>query len=261
MTGYGASTGAGTPRTAIVTGGTSGIGKSVAVRLVQAGYRVVLNYSRNDDRAKAALAECLDLAPGSAVLVKADVSSRTAVTEMVAETVRRFSTLDVLINNAAVALDKPALDMTEDEWDRVIDVNLKGPFLCSQTAARQMLRQDEGGAIINVGSSTGIRGRRNGVNTCASKAGLMLMTQCLALELGPNVRVNTIIPGMTATDDAILRFGLDDPEKRRALEAAVPMGRLGTPQDVAGAVMLLLSDDARFITGQKLVVDGGQYMW
>jgi NAD(P)-dependent dehydrogenase (short-subunit alcohol dehydrogenase family) len=143
----------------------------------------------------------------------------------------------------------------------VLDVNLKGAFLCSQHAARQMLTQDSGGAILNIGASTGIRGRRNGVNTCASKAGLMLMTQCLALELGPKIRVNTIIPGLTLTDETLHRFHLDDPDVRRAREEANPMQRIGTPEDVADAAILLLSSGAAFVTGQRLVVDGGQNMW
>jgi NAD(P)-dependent dehydrogenase (short-subunit alcohol dehydrogenase family) len=151
--------------------------------------------------------------------------------------------------------------MTEDEWDQVVNVNLKGAFMCSQHAARQMLTQPSGGVILNIGASTGIRGRRNGVNTCASKAGLMMMTQCLALELAPKIRVNTIVPGIVVTDETRKRFGLGDPAALRAREAAIPLQRAGQPDDIASAVLLMLSDDARFITGQKLVVDGGQNMW
>ena len=151
--------------------------------------------------------------------------------------------------------------MTEGEWDAVVDVNLKGAFLCSQHAARQMLKQDDGGVILNIGAPTGIRGRRNGVNTCASKAGLMMMTQCLAIELAPKIRVNTIIPGLTLTSETEHRFGLADPAVRHTREEAIPMQRLGSPEDVADAVILMLADESRFITGQKMVVDGGQNMW
>ena len=168
--------------------------------------------------------------------------------------------IGVLVNNAAVVEDAPALEMTEKQWDSVLAVNLKGAFLCSQIAARQMLRQEEGGVIVNIGASTGIRGRRDGVNTCASKAGLMIMTQCLALELAPKVRVNTVIPGLTVTGETARRFGLSDHAVRQARVQAVPLGRLGEPDDVAGAVMLLLAGDARFITGQKIVINGGQNM-
>jgi len=123
-----------------------------------------------------------------------------------------------------------------------------------------MLRQD-GGVILNIGASTGIRGRRNGANTCASKAGLMILTQCLALELGPRVRVNTIIPGLTLTEETRHRFGLGDPSARRAREEQIPLQRIGTPEDVANAIAIMLSNDPDFINGQKIVVDGGQHMW
>jgi len=196
-----------TNRTAVVTGSSSGIGRAIAVRLLRSGYRVVLNYSADDERAAATLSLCQQIDP-DVVLVKADVSDAEAALGLVQRAVEAFGALDVLVNNAAHVIDRPALEMAEDEWDRVVDVNLKGPFLCSQQAARQMLRQDDGGVILNIGASTGIRGRRNGVNTCASKAGLMVMTQCLALEWGPKIRVNTIIPGLTITEETERRFGL-----------------------------------------------------
>jgi 3-oxoacyl-[acyl-carrier protein] reductase len=115
--------------------------------------------------------------------------------------------------------------------------------------------------MLNIGASTGIRPRKNGTNTCASKAAVMIMTKCFALELAPNVRVNTIIPGLIETEETQHRFGLDDPEVRKAKEQAIPMGRIGTAEGVADAVLLLLSPQARFVTGQKLTVDGGQNMW
>jgi len=249
-----------TVRTAVVTGSSSGIGHAIAVRLLRHGYRVVLNYCTDDARGAAALAACQQIDPG-VVLVQADISDAGAAAGLIRRAVEAFGRLDVLVNNAAQVMDGPALEMTEDQWDRVLAVNLKGPFLCSQHAARQMFSQSDGGVILNIGASTGIRGRRNGVNTCASKAGLMLMTQCLALEWGPRIRVNTIVPGLTVTEETQRRFGLDDPAVRRAREDGVPLQRLGTPRDVADAVMLMLSDEARFMTGQRVVVDGGQNMW
>ena len=228
--------------------------------LLRAGFAVALNHSADDERAAAALAECQHLDPG-AMLVKADISSADEASDLVARAIGAFGRLDVLVNNAARVVDKPALDLTADDWDSVVDVNLKGAFLVSQHAARQMLKQDDGGVILSIGAPTGIRGRRNGVNTCASKAGLMMMTQCLALELAPKIRVNTIIPGLTVTEETQHRFGLDDPAVRRTREDAVPLQRLGQPEDVANAVMLMLASESRFITGQKIVVDGGQNMW
>jgi NAD(P)-dependent dehydrogenase (short-subunit alcohol dehydrogenase family) len=247
-------------RAALVTGSTSGIGLAIALRLARSGYRVGLNYSQDDDRAAAALSRCSEVSAGC-LLVKADIGTADGAARLVGQSVDAFGRLDVLVSNAARVIDKPALEMTEDDWDSVLDVNLKGAFLVAQHAARQMLGQDDGGVILNIGASTGIRGRRNGVNTCASKAGLMIMTQCLALELAPKVRVNTVIPGLTLTEETSGRFHLDDPADRRAREQAIPLQRIGQPDDVANAVMLMLSDEARFITGQKLIVDGGQNMW
>jgi 3-oxoacyl-[acyl-carrier protein] reductase len=245
---------------AVVTGSSSGIGKGIVLRLAREGYGVVLNYSRDDQRAAAVLKEVME-AGATGILVKADISRPDQAASLIDQSVGAFGGVDVLVNNAALVADASVLDMTEAQWDRVMDVNLKGAFLVSQSAARQMLAQDSGGTILNIGASTGIRGRRNGVNTCASKAGLMVMTQCLALELAPKVRVNTIIPGLVVTDETLGRFGLDNRETRRQREAAVPLARLGTPDDVADAVMLAISAEARFMTGQKIIVDGGQNMW
>jgi 3-oxoacyl-[acyl-carrier protein] reductase len=249
------------PLTVIVTGSSSGIGRAIAMRLLQSGHNVVLNYSSDHEQALDTLAECRKVGHGHALLEKADVSSEEDAQRLAQRAVAEFGSLDILINNAARVIDGPFLKMTEADWDAVIDVGLKGAFLCSQAAARQMLSQESGGIILNIGASTGITARRNGVNTCASKAGLMIMTQCLALELSPKIRVNTIIPGLTFTAETERRFHLDEPEVFKERERSVPLGRIGTPDDVASAVMLALSDDARFITGQKFVVNGGQLMW
>jgi 3-oxoacyl-[acyl-carrier protein] reductase len=244
---------------AVVTGSSSGIGRAIALRLISAGYAVVVNYSHDVEQAEQTLAECREMG-GRAVLERADVSKSDDAARLIMRSVAEFGRVDVLVNNAARVTDKPVLEMSEHDWDSVVDVNMKGAFLCSQAAAREMLAQDEGGTILNIGASTGITARRNGLNTCASKAGLMIMTQCLALELGPKVRVNTIIPGLTVTAETELRFGLSDPMIHAERAKAIPMQRLGQPEDVADAVMLMISDSARFVTGQKLLVNGGQYM-
>jgi 3-oxoacyl-[acyl-carrier protein] reductase len=249
-----------TQRVAIVTGSSRGIGAAIALGLLSSGYKTALNYSTNKGQAAATLARCQDIDPDT-ILVKANVGNAAEASALINQTIQTFGRIDVLVNNAALVIDGPALDMTEDAWDRVMNVNLKGAFLCSQHAARQMMQQDSGGVILNIGASTGIRGRRNGVNTCASKAALMMMTQCLALELAPKIRVNTVIPGLVITEETQRRFGLDDPTARSIRTEQVPLQRLGQPDDVADAVMLMLADESRFITGQKLVVDGGQNMW
>lgn len=247
-------------RSAVVTGSTSGIGKAIAMRLLTAEYRVLLNYTNDHERAQRTFAECQKISPHVA-LERADVAKPADAARLISGAVNHFGRIDVLINNAARVIDKPALDLTEADWDSVLNVNLKGAFMCSQHAARQMLQQATGGTILNIGASTGIRGRRNGVNTCASKAGLMLMTQCLALELGPKIRVNTIIPGLVQTDETEQRFNLTDPHVRKARIDGIPMNRIGQTSDIADAVMLLLSNESSFISGQKLIVDGGQNMW
>ena len=247
-------------RTAVVTGSTRGIGRAIGTRLVREGFNVVLNYASDDGAADAALSACSAMTP-HVMLKKADVSKRADVEDLMTAAADKFGSLDVLVNNAARVADGPALTMTDDEWERVIDTNLRGTFLCSQIAARHMIHQVDGGVILNIGAATGLRARKNGINTCASKAGIMIMTQCLALELAPKVRVNSIIPGLTMTDEVVQRFNLTDPEVRQARLDAIPLKRIGAPEDVADAVMLLLSPEAQFVTGQKLHIDGGQYMF
>ncbi len=245
--------------TAVITGSTRGIGKAIALRLAKEHYRIVLNYAFDDAQAQEALRLC-QKETSDVLLVKADVADKRAVEMLMQESIRTFHSIDVLVNNAARAIDKSFQTLTEEDWDLVVDTNMKGTFFCSQVASTYMNQQDSGGYIINIGASTGIRGRKNGINTCASKAGIMVMTQCLALELGPKIRVNTIIPGLTRTEETEQRFHLNDPTTLRTREEGVPLQRIGTPEDIASAVILLLSHDAQFINGQKIVVDGGQYM-
>lgn len=171
----------------------------------------------------------------------------------------RFGRIDVLVNNAGVAADGPAASMPEEDWVRVIDVNLKGTFLCSQAAIPTMLRQG-GGKIVNVSAASGLRGRRNGANYCAAKAGVIALTKCLALELAPVIQVNCLMPGFTQTEDVVARFGLDDPVARAELLKSIPMGRLATPEEIAAGAVVLASEFSDFMTGQLLAVNGGSFM-
>jgi 3-oxoacyl-[acyl-carrier protein] reductase len=243
-------------RTAIITGGTRGIGRGIALKLGSQGYRLVLGYRKSDETAHETLAICRDQGV-EAVLVKGDISLGADARALIDCALARFGSVDVLINNASLNIDKPLTDLTEDDWDTVVDTNMKGVFLCSQNAGRIMLEQDRGGAIINIGATTGIQGRRNGLNYCASKAGVLIMTKCLALELAPKVRVNCVIPGSTADCGPHWR----SPEDVRRKELSIPLGRLGTIEEVAEAVSYLISDNAAYITGQKIIVDGGQFMF
>jgi NAD(P)-dependent dehydrogenase (short-subunit alcohol dehydrogenase family) len=247
-------------KTIVITGSTSGIGRGIALRLAREGFNIVLNYVANEEKAQETLHLCRALTT-QVVLIKADVSNKADVIRLMHTAIETFGTLDGLINNAAQVHDKPILDMSEDEWDHVIDVNMKGTFLCSQAASRYMIQQENGGVILNIGAPTGIKGRLNGINTCASKAGVMMITQCLALELGPKVRVNSVIPGLTHTEETGERYHLNDPAVLRARSESIPLQRITTPEDIASAVLFLLGDGASFINGSKLVVDGGQYMW
>lgn len=247
-------------KTVIITGSTRGIGRGIALRLAHDQHNVVLNYAHDEPQARATLDLCQQVNP-NILLVKADVSQKAEVESLMRQCVERFGSIDVLINNAARVADRPLYELTEQEWDLVVNTNMKGTFFCAQAAAHYMLQQEEGGLILNVGASTGIRARKNGINTCASKAAVMLMTQSIALELGPKVRANTIIPGLTRTEETEQRFHLDDPDVLRSRVENIPLQRIGTPEDVASIVVALLSEDMAFVNGQKIVVDGGQYMW
>lgn len=248
------------PKTVIITGSTSGIGRSIALHLARERFCVVLNYSTDEEKAQTTSKLCQQETE-RVILVKADVAKKADVERLIRTTVATFGTVDALINNAACVRDKPLLEMAEDEWDQVVDTNMKGTFLCSQMAAHVMLQQETGGIILNIGAATGIKARPNGINTCTSKAGIMMMTKCLALELGPKIRVNTIIPGLTLTEEVVERYHLDDPATLRARIENIPLQRATTPDDIAHAALFLLSDAASFINGSKLTVDGGQYMW
>ena len=242
-------------KVAIVTGSGSGIGRSIAIRLAQEGATVVVNdinqetvsESEQDIRSK-----------GAQVLgVLADVTNSTDVTRMFEQTIKAFGTVDTLVNNAAWA-DPVAhfLDMTEAFWDRVITTNLKSMFLCSQMAARLMAEQKKRGAIVNISSWGALRAHREMVAYDASKGGVEAATRAMALDLAPwGIRVNAVGPGPIATPRLLGLFR--DNEKIERLRQTIPLERLGQPPDVAAAVLFLASDDASFITGQILYVDGG----
>jgi NAD(P)-dependent dehydrogenase (short-subunit alcohol dehydrogenase family) len=246
-------------KTVIITGGTKGIGRAIALKLARENYNLVLNYRADEKNANETLALCKELNP-QVLLYKADIANKQAVVAMARATIDAFGAIDILINNAGLNIDKPLHDLTEADWDRVVDTNMKGVFLCSQIASEYMLQQEQG-IIINIGATTGIRGRANGINYCASKAGVLIMTKCLALELAPKIRVNCVIPGMTRTEELVERYGLDDPETERNVLKMVPLARVAMPEEVADLVRFMISHEARYMTGQKIIIDGGQFMF
>jgi NAD(P)-dependent dehydrogenase (short-subunit alcohol dehydrogenase family) len=247
-------------RTVIITGGTKGIGRAIALNLARQNYNLVLTYVSDDASAEETLAVCRQYTP-DVILFKGDIANASDVERLIQATKETFDSIDVLINNAGLNIDKPLHSLTESDWDRVVDTNMKGVFLCSQAASAYMLEQEQGGIILNIGASTGIRGRKNGLNYCASKAGVLIMTKCLAMELAPKIRVNCLIPGMTRTEELEQRFELNNPEKLKVVEAEIPLRRVAAPEEIAEVASFMLSPGAAYINGQKLIVDGGQFMF
>jgi NAD(P)-dependent dehydrogenase (short-subunit alcohol dehydrogenase family) len=240
---------------AIVTGADRGIGRGIAAGLARAGCRVAVNYLRSPELADAVVAELGQLGT-DAVAVQADVRRRAEVTAMIGHVVDRFGRLDVLVNNAGVQTRTPFLDVTEDEWDLVIETNLKGCFLCTQAAARYM-RGRGGGSIVNIGSGSNKIPFPALVAYTASKGGLEMLTKVAALELGRHqIRVNCVAPGAVEIE----RTRLELPDYAGSMGRITPLGRVGLPADIADAVVFLASPAARFITGQTIAVDGGLFV-
>jgi acetoacetyl-CoA reductase/3-oxoacyl-[acyl-carrier protein] reductase len=241
---------------AVITGGTRGLGLAFSERLIGRGYRVVALYRSAQSAARAAE----DRFGGRLRALRADVAQPDQARAAAARIERDHGTPAVLVNNAGVNIDRPFLEMSDDDWRTVIDTNLSGVFYLTRALATGMVRAG-GGVIVNVGATTGMRPRRDGANYCASKAGLLQLTKCLALELAPHIRVNTLIPGMTETEELVERFRLREPDRLAAVLAEIPQHRLASVDDVADALMFLVGADSSYLTGQKLIVDGGQYMW
>ena len=238
---------------AVVSGGTRGIGLALSDRLVKLGHRVVAFY-HSDAEAAGLAADRLGLH-----VMRVDVADADAVARAAETVLAEHGAPRVLVNNAGLNVDRPFLEMTLDDWRRVVDTNLSGVFHLCRALVPAML--DAGGVVVNVGATTGIRPRRNGVNYCASKAGVLHLTKCLALELAPRVRVNCLIPGLIETDEVVARLDLDNPDSRAAALTEIPQRRIGTPEDVADALEFLVGAGSAYLTGQKIIVDGGQFMW
>ncbi len=239
----------------LVTGASSGIGKAIALEAGRQGARVSVNYIGERGPADAVVEE-IERGGGQAVAVLADVSQSEQVNRMVQATVDRFGRLDVLVNNAGIEKQAPFLEKSEEEWDRVIAVDLKGPFLCTQAAARMMVKQRIAGTVINISSVHEDLAFPGYAAYCAAKGGLRMLCRDLALELAPfHINVVNVAPGAIATP--INAETLQDPAQRAALEREIPLGRIGQPQEVAKLVVYLASDEASYITGATVTIDGG----
>jgi glucose 1-dehydrogenase len=245
-----------------VTGGSSGIGQAVAVRFAEYGANVAINYLRQPEEA-AETEEQVQACIGEVqrqgvkdVLVRGDVSNEDDVVRMVADAVEGLGGIDILVNNAGIQISRPTEELSSDDFDRVLAVNLRGAFLCAREAIRHFLAEDKPGSIINISSVHQLIPKPGYVGYSTSKGGMQNLTRTLALEYASRgIRVNGVGPGATVTP--INRAWIDDPEKRRQVEEHIPMQRAGDADEMAGVAAFLASGDAAYVTGQTLFVDGG----
>ncbi len=237
----------------IVTGSRRGIGKAIALTLAKAGANVVVSDINLDDCNK--VVEEIKTIGGNALAVKADISNPEEVKDVVKSTVKRFGKVDILVNNAGIYMQKSLTDVTEQDFDKILDINLKGVFLCSKAVVPEMIKQGKG-KIINITSIAGQVGFANSSAYCASKGAIINITRELALELAQyKINVNAIGPGVIET--AMTKDLLKDEATKETLLANIPLNRIGKPEDIANAALFLASNNADYITGITLFVDGG----
>lgn len=242
-------------KNALVTGSSRGIGRAIALKLGKLGANVAINYAGNEAKAQEVIDE-LEALGVKAIKIQADVSQEKEVKRMVKETIDAFGSLEILVNNAGITRDNLLMRMKEADFQEVIDTNLKGTFLCTKAVSRQMMRQRYG-RIINIASIVGVSGNPGQANYVAAKAGVIGLTKSNAQELASrNILVNAVAPGFISTD---MTEELTD-EQKEAIFERIPLKKLGEPEDVANVVAFLASDEAKYITGQTIHVDGGMVM-
>ena len=242
-------------QTIMITGATRGLGAALTEHFVTAGHNVVMNY-RNPQSAEIMTNLISSSSPAGRLLaVAADVRNRPQVREMFIKASTELSPVEVLINCAGINRDAAFMDLTDEDWDAVVDTHLKGAFICSQ----EFVRQCKGsGSIINLGAACGIQGRINGANFCSAKGGILALTKCMARELAPKIRVNCLTPSAVDTEEVRERYSLDTNEGLQKVLSGIPMGRLGACADVIHMVESILG--AEFTTGENFFVNGGEFM-
>ncbi|WP_392482404.1 glucose 1-dehydrogenase [Nostoc sp. C110] len=250
-------------KNALITGATSGIGQAIAIRLAQEGCNIAINYRKSPEAAVDTEEMALQKACGNiencgvkSLLLQGDVSQESDIIEMVNTVVKEFGSLDILINNAGIQIESPSHEVTTADFDRVIAVNLRGAYLCARETIKHLLSLNRSGVIINISSVHEIIPRPMYISYSISKGGMENLTKTLALEYASQgIRVNAIAPGATITP--INQDWIDNPEKKAIVESHIPMGRAGSSEEMAAAAAFLASDEAAYITGQTLFVDGG----
>ncbi|MGG0657902.1 3-oxoacyl-[acyl-carrier-protein] reductase [Rummeliibacillus pycnus] len=239
----------------VVTGASRGIGREIALHLAKLGAKVVVNYSGSQGKAEAVVAE-IEENGGTAIAVQANVADADDVTMLMKTAVETYGSLDILVNNAGITRDNLLMRMKEEDWDAVMNINLKGVFLCTKAVTRQMMKQ-RAGRIVNIASIVGVAGNAGQANYVAAKAGVIGLTKTAAKELAArNIYVNAVAPGFIDTE---MTEELPEDIKAQML-SQIPLAKLGKPEDVAKVVAFLASDDASYMTGQTLHVDGGMVM-
>lgn len=242
-------------RTAIVTGSSQGIGRAIALRFAQEGANVVINYNRNPQGAQEVLKE-IEAAGGRALIVQADLAKISDIRKLISSAIDHFGQVDILVNNAGLETHAPFWQVSEEDYDKVLDVNLKGVFFTTQEFVRHLMMGNRRGRIVNISSVHEELPFPNFTAYCVSKGGLKMLTRNLSVELGPlGIGINNIAPG--AVETPINTKLLNDPMKLGALLEQIPLGRLGQPSDVSGLAVYLASDEAGYVTGATYYVDGG----
>jgi 3-oxoacyl-[acyl-carrier protein] reductase len=243
-------------KVALITGSARGIGKAIALELANHGAKIVINDILPKDEIDKTLEE-IRKSGDQTIGIRADITIFKEVESMVKEIINKFGKIDILVNNAGIIRDSLLIRMKEEDWDAVININLKGTFNCSKTVAKYMMRQKSGGKIVNISSVIGLVGNIGQANYAASKAGIIGLTKSIAKELAlRNINVNAIAPGFIETD---MTKRLSE-KVRKDLQQQIPLKRLGTVKDIAKVVYFLVSDNANYITGQVINVDGGMVM-